>query len=160
MRQANGIALRAIDAIPADKIDSTPIPNMRTPKQLVVHIYAMVFREMAEGTLRGEIRQLDEAEIANSIKTRADLVTFAKESWAAADRAISKFTDQTLAQNVTTPWEFAAPGAMMVRIIPDEFLHHRGQLYAYVRALGATPPMVWDFENNEAEYRPKQSAQA
>ena len=160
MRQAHGIGLRALDAIPADKIDATPIPNMRTPKQLVVHMYAMVFQEMAEGVLRGSIQEFDEKPIADKILTHADLVKFAKDSFAAADRAVAKYTEQTLTQTVTTPWNFEAPGAAMFSIIPDEYIHHRGQLYTFVRAFGNAPPMLWDFENNDPEFRPKQHAQA
>ena len=37
---------------------------------------------------------------------------------------------------------------------------HRGQLYAYTRALGVEPPLVWDFEHNEAAFAPQATAQA
>src|SRR5262245_2096353 len=42
LRQVNGIGLRCIDLIPAEKLDSHPIPSLRTPKALAVHLYALV----------------------------------------------------------------------------------------------------------------------
>ena len=88
------------------------------------------------------------------------LVQFAKDQWKAADKAISQMTDTHLTNTVSTPWNFEAPGSVMLEIIQDEYLHHRGQLYAYVRALGNDVPMMWDFENNAPEYQPKQATQA
>lgn len=160
LRQVHGIGIRVLDAIPADKIDAHPIPNMRTPKELVVHMYAMTFREISEGTLRGKINTLDEKALAEGIKTHADLVQFAKDQWTAADKAVAQMTDTTLTNTVSTPWNFEAPGSVMMEIIHDEYMHHRGQLYAYVRALGNDVPMMWDFENNAPEFQPKQAAQA
>ena len=160
MRQVHGIGIRVLEAIPADKIDARPIPNMRTPKELVVHMYAMTFREISEGTLRGKITTLDEKALVESIKTHAELVQFAKDQWKAADKAISQMTDTHLTNTVSTPWNFEAPGSVMLEIIQDEYLHHRGQLYAFVRALGNDVPMMWDFENNAPEYQPKQAAKA
>ena len=160
LRQVHGMGIRVLEAIPADKIDAHPIPNMRTPKELVVHMYAMTFREIAEGTLRGKITTIDEKALTDGIKTHAELVQFAKDQWKAADQAISQISDAHLTNTVSTPWNFEAPGFVMLEIIHDEYLHHRGQLYAYVRALGNDVPMMWDFENNAPEFQPKQAAQA
>jgi uncharacterized damage-inducible protein DinB len=159
LRQVHGMGMRVIEIIPADKIDARPIPNMRTTKELVVHTYAQAVREIAEGMVRGEIRQVDEAPINEGIKTHADLVRFAKDQWAAADRAVSQITDAHLSGIVKTPWGFEAPGFVMIGLIHDEYLHHRGQLYAYARAFGQAPPMMWDFEHNAPEYQPKQAVQ-
>ena len=40
----------------------------------------------------------------------------------------------------------------------DEYLHHRGQLYAFLRQFGIEPPMNWDFEGSAPAYQPKQHA--
>lgn len=160
LRKTHGIGVRLVQAIPADRIDAHPIPNMRTPKELVVHMYTTIFREMAEGVLRGEIRDTESTEktVAAGIKTHADLVTFVTDSWKAADVAVKQITDAQLTQIVKTPWNFDAPGFVMFGAMKDEYLHHRGQLYAFVRALGAEPPMMWDFANNAEEYRPHEEA--
>ena len=50
------------------------------------------------------------------------------------------------------------PGFAMLNLLPDEYLHHRGQLYAYLRQLGMKPPENWDFEHSAPEFQPKQMA--
>ena len=155
MRQAYGIALRVVEAIPEDKIDAIAIPGMRTPKQLVVHLCTTVFRELIEGTLRGKVEEIDEQALCAKVTSRAQLLRFMEETWDATDRAASRLDDQHLAQMVATPWEFSAPGSVMVGCVLDEFFHHRGQLYAFVRALGGVPPPMWDFEHNAPRFQPK-----
>ena len=162
MRQRHGIALRVIAGLPSDRLDSHPIPSMRTPKELVVHMYDVVIRSIAEGVLRGEVmdEEMNEKSIAARLKSRDELLQFARASWSAADKAVSSITDAQLAADVKTPWGMSMPGWMIFGITHDEFLHHRGQLYAFSRVLGVAPPMVWDFANNEPAYQPKAQAHA
>jgi uncharacterized damage-inducible protein DinB len=160
LRQATGIALRCVEAIPADRLDSHPIPNMRTPRELVVHAFGSMLRAVAEGTQRGEIKEMDEAAACASIRTREDLVKFCRDCWAAADRAVAQMTDAHLAAMVKTPWGMELPGFAAIGVLHDEFLHHRGQLFTYLRAMGQDVPMMWDFEHNAPEFRPKARATA
>ncbi len=160
LRQANGIALRLIATIPADKIDSHPITKMRTPKELVVHMYGMVVRGVAEGTLRGEIQAIDEPALCASIKTRDDLLRYCRDGWNAAEKAVAQITDAHLMATVKTPWGMDFPGFVAIGVINDEFFHHRGQLYIYLRQMGQDVPMMWDFEHNAPEFQPKAQATA
>lgn len=52
-----------------------------------------------------------------------------------------------------TPWNMTFPGHVGFNILNDEFVHHRGQLYAYARVCGVAPPYMWSFGENAAEYR-------
>lgn len=160
MRQMNGITMRLIDNLPADKLDSKPILNMRSPKELVVHLYLGSTRAVAEGVVAGEIKKADEKTACDAIKTKADLVRFATDCWTAATRAIDLTTDSQLAAMVKTPWGGSRPGHVCIQVIRDEMTHHRGQLFTFVRALGQDVPMMWDFEHNAPEYQPKQHAGA
>ena len=162
LRESNGIGMRVIASLPADKLDSHPIPNMRTPKELVVHLYDVVIKAMAESVARGEFVYDDgsEKKLAASIKSRDELLKFARDCWNAADKIVASLSDAQLAAEVKTPFGKNFPGFVMFGITNDEFYHHRGQLYAYLRALGGEPPMMWDFEHNESAFQPKQHAQA
>ena len=161
-RTVQGITVRCVEAIPKDKIDARPCKDMRTPKELVTHMYAMM-RYVTDGTAKGRITYddtMDPPELAK-IKSHDDLVRYARESWQAADRTVQSLTDAQLAAIVPTAWGgMSFPGWVCVSIIYDEHLHHRGQLYAFLRQLGVEPPFLWDFENNAPEYRPKQAQQA
>jgi uncharacterized damage-inducible protein DinB len=115
-----------------------------------------------EGVAKGEVTvdEANEPTVVARLKTRDDLLRYMRESWDAATRAVNSITDAQLAAVIKTPWGMSMPGWMLIGIVNDEFLHHRGQLYAYSRALGAAPPMLWDFEHNEAAYQPKAQAHA
>ena len=160
-RQINGISMRAIAAIPKDKIEARPVKDMRTPKELVAHMYSAM-NAIAGGTARGEIQWSEQADLAEAakLKTHADLVRFATESWKAADNAVRALTDAQIAAMVKTPWGKSFPGFVCVNIIYDEHLHHRGQLYAFLRQLGIEPPFMWDFENSAPEHQPRAAQQA
>ena len=158
MRQRHGIGMRAIERLPEDKLDSRPVANMRTPKELVVHWYGMNVRAVAEGALRGRLEDIDEATVVARIKTRAELLAYCSECWEAADRAIGQMTEEKLNAIVETPWGVSFPGYACLGITNDETLHHRGQFYAYLRVLGQEPPNMWDFKHNAPEYQPKEHA--
>lgn len=54
-RQKYGVYLRLLEAIPEECYYSHPVPGMRTPAELMVHISASVVRDMAQGIAKGRI---------------------------------------------------------------------------------------------------------
>ncbi len=162
LRQAHGITLRLIDQIPADKISTSPIAGMRTPKELLVHTYATVIQACPQGVVSGEIKdtEAEEKAICARIQTKDDLVKYVNDAWKAGDQATRSITDTQLGAEVKTPWGFNMPGGYVMTVIHDEYFHHRGQLFSYVRTYGVTPPMMWDFANNAPDYRPAAPANA
>lgn len=153
IRTLNGIAVRCVANIPTDQLDAHPIPRMRTPKELVVHMYSSSMRSMMEGLITGTYPDFDEKAACDRIRTREDLLRFCDESWKASDRAVQAATDANLAGSVKTPWGNDIPGPMCVQVVRDELLHHRGQLYAYLRALGQEVPDMYDYANNAPEFQ-------
>src|SRR5689334_14315601 len=163
IRQVNGVGLRLIEAIPDAKLDATVIPGMRTPKELVVHMYGQVLREVAEGTLSGTITdecEKNEKQIAAGLKTKAELLQYCHECWNAADKAVRALPEERVAGMTATPWNMNFPGFVSFSLISDEYIHHRGQLYAYLRALGTAPPSLWSFADNAEAFRPMATATA
>lgn len=149
----HGVGLRCVQALPPDQLDAHPIRDMRTPRELVLHMYGYL-RAAAESVATGTFAP-EETAALERIRTRDDLVAFARECWKAADAAFAGLGDAQLGGRIKTPWgEFTA--MEMLGSIPDEYLHHRGQLYAYLRQLGVEPPFNWDFEHNEPELRSPQ----
>lgn len=160
MRLAHGVAMRMIEMIPEDRLDDRIVPNMRTPKQLVVHTYVMALREVVESVPRGEIRDISDDEACAPIQSKAALLKLCRDSWKAADAAARSVTDAQLEADVRSPWGRSITGKSMIGIARDEFYHHRGQLYTYVRLMGLKPPDMYDFANNAEEFRPRASATA
>jgi uncharacterized damage-inducible protein DinB len=156
-RQKYGIYLRVLEAIPEDRFDDHPVPGMRTPKQLAVHTSGSIVRDIAEGVASGTITadEAGEDAVAQRLGSKKEVLDFARDCWARADNAISSAGDEELAAQVGNPWGMPLNGTFAMVILNDELLHHRGQLYAYVRACGAAPPFMWGFADNEDGFKPE-----
>lgn len=157
MRQKYGMYLRTLDAIPADQFGSRPVPNMRTPTEMVVHTSGSIVRDIAEGVASGTIGADEGGEdgVVAGLTTKDEVLDYARACWARADAAMSKVGDDQLHGAVANPWNMPLNGMFALAILNDEFLHHRGQLYAYVRACGGEPPFMWGFQENPDGFQPK-----
>ena len=156
LRQKYGVYLRLLETLPEEKIHAHPVPGLRTPAEMVAHVSGTLLREIALGVARGEIRESDppEAEVAKRFASRAELLAYAGRCWEEASAAVAAIGEAELAASVATPWGRSLPGWVAINILNDEFLHHRGQLYAYVRLCGAEPPFLWSFGENAPPFRP------
>lgn len=157
MRKKYGIYLRVLEAIPADRFGDRPVPGMRTPAQMAVHTSGSIVRDIAEGVASGTI-QADEAgeeAVAQRLTSKEQVLDFARRCWDRADAAIAGVGDGELAGDVGNPWGMPLTGTFAMVILNEEFLHHRGQLYAYVRACGQTPPFLWGFDENPEGFEPR-----
>ena len=156
MRKKYGVYLRVLESIPADRFADHPVSGMRTPTQLAVHTSGSIVRDIAEGVASGSIAadEAGEDAVAESLKSKEDVLGFARTCWARADAAIAETGDEQLAGGVDNPWGMPLNGTFAMVILNEEFLHHRGQLYAYVRACGAEPPFMWGFQDNADGFQP------
>jgi uncharacterized damage-inducible protein DinB len=155
-RLSNGVTLRALQAIPDDQLGASPVPNMRSARELVDHIYSYV-KAIPQAVVKGQITAADVEPQLARLATTQDMVAYARECFQQADEAVKQITDQQLSSMVATHWGPSFPGSMMMTVLYDEHLHHRGQLYAYLRALGIEPPFIWGFEENEPAFQPKKA---
>ena len=125
-RMRHGIALRCVQALSDEQVLAKPITGMRSALEIVVHMYSFL-RAAAESPLAGVITMDEKADLAR-VRTKADLLAHMEASWRAADAAFQQVTDAQLAAMVKAPWG-EMPAFVMISMIPDEFIHHRGQLY-------------------------------
>ena len=154
MRQKYGVYLRVLEALPDDKVVDAVIPGMRTPAELVAHTSGGIVKGFAKGVASGEILAgPSDSEVAAGIHSKDDLLTYARACWDEADAAIAEVGDDELSRMVKTPWGFEFPGRTAIHTMNDEFVHHRGQLYAYVRACGVEPPFLWSYDQNPPGFR-------
>lgn len=158
-RQVHGVGLRAVANLPADSLDAQPIPKMRTPKELVLHLYGMV-SAFPTGVRDGVLQDEDGAAAAAAeIRTKAELLAWCRLQWEKGDVIVGLLDDAKVTGLVQTPWAGAMPGHVILQILSDEFWHHRGQLYCYLRALGVEGPMIYDYENNEPAFQARVQSQ-
>ena len=156
-RQKYGVYLRTLEAIPADRYYTHPVPGMRSPAELLVHISGSIVRDITEGVAKGRITadELSEEKVAADLGTKPALIAFAEQCFDRASAAAARIGDAELAAMVPTPWKASWPGATAFRIMNDEVVHHRGQLTAIIRLCGGEPPFMWGFADNAPAYRPR-----
>jgi uncharacterized damage-inducible protein DinB len=150
----HGVTVRAIETFADDELDFRPKPGMRTPRELVFHIYEQE-RALAEGARDGELSM----ELANrsnpedpsrtaavsALATVADAAGFARACHDAAERIFRAMPEEDIARPVNSPFG-TYPAWRYLVFAYDEHWHHRGQLYTYLRLLGKEPPMLYDFQ--------------
>ena len=155
-RQKYGVYLRALEALPADRFHTHPVAGMRTPAEMVTHISGTIVRDIVEGVAKGAITvdEAGEAKVAADLGSKPALVAFARECFERANAAVDRIGDAQLSAMVPTPWGSSWPGKVAFHIMSDEFMHHRGQLYAFLRASGAEPPFIWGYAENEPAFQP------
>jgi len=158
-RTVNGVGLRAIAALPEGKLDATPIPGMRSPKALVIHQY-QVLKDLTESAATGTLVDSTPSEEAASAKihTLAELLAWCRSCWDEGDRTVAGLTDAQLVAMIKTPWGHDFPGSVMFRYVNDEYWHHRGQLYCFLRALGVTPPGLYSTSENDPAFKDRAKA--
>jgi uncharacterized damage-inducible protein DinB len=149
----HGVTLRAIAAFGDEDLNFRPRPNMRTPKELVFHIYTQekILAEAARaGTFTAEAASRSSpedraaAEALERLKTVDDLRAFAENCHREADGILSAFSEEEVARPVESPFG-TYPVWRYYDFAYDEHWHHRGQLYTYLRLLGKEPPMLYDY---------------
>jgi uncharacterized damage-inducible protein DinB len=149
----HGVTLRAISAFSDAELAFRPAPSMRSPRELIFHIYSQE-RMLAEGARQGRIS----TEAANASNPEADpgaaacatLVTvsdaraFAESCHRVAEETFRAMSDDALNRAVESPFG-TYPSWQYFAFAYDEHWHHRGQLYSYLRLLGKEPPMLYDY---------------
>ncbi len=157
-KMVHGVTLRLIQSFSDADLDFRPKPEMRSVRDLFLHMYGM------EKSWAANIRKpkLDAAEENKAIpeseegkaelttlKSTADVLAFAKAGHQALDEAVEAISEEELAGNVETPFG-TFPRWQMFTFAYDEHWHHRGQIYTYARLLGKDVPMLYDYENSPA----------
>jgi uncharacterized damage-inducible protein DinB len=152
-RMAHGVTLRAIATLRDEDLEFRPRPTMRTPKELIFHIYTQE-KILAEAVRQGRItaeaanRSNPEAEAVavelQALATVSDVKAYAEACHQAAENILGAMSEDELARPVESPFGIY-PAWRYFDFGYDEHWHHRGQLYTYLRLLGKEPPMLYDY---------------
>jgi len=137
---------KVIEAFPEDKLFSFSIGGMRPFAEMVQE-----FLDMAEPGMRGILTgEWTKAEDMPHYLQRATVST--KEEllglWDAATATIEELWKQVPAKRFRETdlafGQWQMPIYSMIAYFIDNEIHHRGEAYVYLRALGIEPPMFWD----------------
>jgi len=149
----HGITVRAIDAFTDRDLDFRPKPDMRSPRELIFHVYSQE-KILAEAAQQGQFtaeaagrsspeEQAGTAEL-QTLATVDDLRTYAQACHNTAQNIFSRMSEAQLSHPVESPFG-TYPAWRYFAFAYDEHWHHRGQIYTYLRLLGKQPPMLYDY---------------
>ena len=151
----HGVTLRAIGALSDQELDLRPKPGMRTPRELVFHIYSQE-KILAEAAQLGRFTldmangstPEDPAAAASlaALATVADTLAYASACHQTAEGIFESMSETDLARITESPFG-PFPAWRYFLFAYDEHWHHRGQLYVYLRLLGKEPPMLYDYQS-------------
>lgn len=130
---------RVIDAFPEDKLFTFSVGGMRPFSTLAMEFIGMAVPTL-NGVITGEWSQFSEAKAT----TKAELLRMWDDSTVQIDALWPKIPAARF-QEVDTAfgqWKMAIYDLLLY--IRDNEIHHRGQGYAYLRALGIEPPPFWE----------------
>ena len=79
-----------------------------------------------------------------TITAKADLLATWDESTRVIDEAWARIPAERFQETLTSFGQYTGTGHWQVTYVVDNEIHHRGQGYVYLRALGIAPPAFWE----------------
>jgi uncharacterized damage-inducible protein DinB len=151
IRNEQRITASVIDAIPAAKCDYRPDEISKSAMELAWHITSTEMRFM-DAVAAGEF-DLNSTPRPASIRTPADLTAWYKEN---SERRLCKLEDipaDQLVKTIDFRGRLQLPAVMYLNIMLHHSVHHRGQLSAYLRPMGAKVPAIYGESHDSAQAR-------
>ncbi len=139
--------ISAVDAMPADKFGFAPtdgeFKGVRTFGQMVKHFSAT--NHILAAAALGEKTPSDAGDEMGpeTVRTKAEILAYLKDSFAHLDRAIDAIDDSSLPVNASPISPLKSAEVTRLTLIVESLMHafdHYGQLVEYLRMNGIVPP--------------------
>ena len=133
---------RVIEAFPEDKLFSFSLGSMRPFSEMVKEFLKMA-EPIAHGVATGEWKSIGGGDL-DSVRAKAELLRL----WDQATERLNAIWPTIPAHRFAEvdkafdQWENSNINTILYGI--DNEIHHRGQGYVYLRALGIDPPPFWE----------------
>ncbi|SEG15295.1 Uncharacterized damage-inducible protein DinB (forms a four-helix bundle) [Bryocella elongata] len=130
---------KVIAAFPEDQLFTFTLGGMRSFGQMALEMIGMAV-PVAAGVGTGKWGGFEYGKPG----TKADLLALWDEQTPLLDEAFRAIPPDRfwLVTKAFDQWEM--PGMVMLQYSVDNEIHHRGQGYVYLRALGIEPPVFWE----------------
>lgn len=133
------LSRRVLEAFPEDQLFEFSIGEMRTFGDLTKELLAMA-APMARGIATDE---WGEYSISDE-KSKAALLARWDESTEQIEEDWAQIPVERFDETITAFGQFTDTGYKLLLYVIDNEIHHRGQGYVYLRALGVEPPAFWE----------------
>lgn len=133
------VTRRLIEAYPADQLDTFAIGGMRPFGALVQELLAMAIPTMV-GITTGKW----EISFTDQPSAKADQLAEWDRQTARINELFAQVRPEAWQESMDAFGYFQGPAISILLYIIDNEIHHRGQAYVYMRALGLEPPAFTD----------------
>jgi uncharacterized damage-inducible protein DinB len=134
--------LRVFGAVPGGKLDYRPDPVSKSALGLLRHI-TLDDERILNGTADGAfVPPLDESD-ACGIMTPDDAIARYKDKIPAAIKRVRAMSGEQLCGEIDYLGQLQMPGLGFLLLMLKHSVHHRGQLSAYLRAMGGKVPEIF-----------------
>jgi len=135
------ITKRVLAAVPPEQCRYRPHPNSRSAFELAWHI-ASVDVWFLDAFLRGKF-EMEDDNIPADFKDSTDVQLWYEDSFSPKLDAVSKLSAEFWATPLSFFDIYNYPAVMYLQFMLFHTIHHRGQLAAYLRPMGAKVPNIY-----------------
>ena len=151
LKNESRITQKILEAVPTNKADYRPDPVSKTAMELVRHIAAAENRFL-ETTINGKFDS-NAAAIPDSVKTPTETAAWYVDRFAQNFEKLAKLKGEQLLKMVDFRGMFQRPAVSFLALGMSHTIHHRGQLSAYLRSMGAKVPSIYGESYDDAQAR-------
>ena len=130
---------KTIEAFPEDKLFQFSVGGMRTFSDLVWEFVGMII-PIVDGVATGEWKRYEGA----MPTSKSGLLKVWDDNTAALDEKFLQIPAHRFSEFDKAFGQWHATGLQTIQYAIDNEIHHRGQGYVYLRALGIQPPHFWE----------------
>lgn len=130
---------RVIEAFPEDQLFSFSLGKMRPFGELALEMISMA-EPMARGIVTGGWEQT----VTRDARPKAEILRLWDESTGNIDTLWAQIPAGRFQETITAFGQYPGPVYELLLYVIDNEIHHRGQGYVYLRALGIEPPPFYE----------------
>ena len=130
---------RVIEAFPEDKLFQFSVGGMRPFAEMAWEFIRMAV-PIVEGVSTGKWEEYKAAKPGS----KSELLRLWDEQTTELNEKFPKIPPRRFSEVDKAFGKWEAPGLVTIQYAIDNEIHHRGQGYVYLRALGIEPPPFWE----------------
>ena len=139
LERESALTRKVLAAVPADKMDWQPHEKGFTAGALAWHI-ASIDCYFVQGIVDGGWGPPAKME---QPKTPSEIVAFYEQHLPGLIAKAQDLTGEQAVKEITFMGKYTQPAVMFLNLATGHSIHHRGQLSAYLRAMGARVPSIY-----------------
>ncbi|MGD0307310.1 MAG: DinB family protein [Candidatus Acidiferrales bacterium] len=133
---------RVLHAVPVEKCNYRPHENSRSAIEMAWHL-ASVDIWFLRSFLTGKFEMEDDEESVPADTTPADIASLYDDAFAIKIEKVKKLTPEFWATRIPFFGMYNQPAVLYLQFMLNHAIHHRGQLVAYLRPMGAKVPNIY-----------------